>query len=139
MTPHPRILIVDDDDDFAESLGSFLAFRGYLVARAADSDEGIRMALARRPDLIVMDVMMRERTEGFFAIHEIRRNPQLAGVPIFAVSAIYTAAADFAVPPGSDWLAQDEFFRKPVDFDQLLERIQARVADVLSEKASRIL
>ena len=135
MSEPATILIVDDDPDFRESLGSFLEARGHRVVGASNSDEGIELAHAFRPDAIVMDVMMGERTEGFFAIQELRRTPGLTEIPVFAVSAIYSAAGDFDIPPDPGWLAHDEFFRKPVDFDELLRRIEDRVAGRRAEEA----
>jgi len=130
------ILIVDDDPDFAESTGSFLESRGHRVTRARDSDEGIELARAIHPDAIVMDVMMKERTEGFFAIQEIRRIEGLSDVPVFAVSAIYTTEPGFDVPPDTGWLAHDEFFAKPVDLDELVRHIETRTAERLRARES---
>jgi len=138
MIDRATILIVDDDPDFAESLGTLLEARGHRVMRASNSDQGIEIARTYRPEAIVMDVMMRERTEGFFAIQEIRRTPDLSDVPVFAVSAIYTAEQDFTVTPDASWLAHDEFFRKPVNFDELARRIEARIADRREEEEARL-
>lgn len=127
------ILIVDDDADFQESLSSFLEAHGYAALRAYDGRRGAALAKSERPDLIIMDIMMDERTEGFFTIQEIRRTPELAKVPVFVVSALYAATQDFAISPGRDWMAHDEFFPKPINMDELLEKIQAR----LSERSER--
>jgi DNA-binding response OmpR family regulator len=138
MTDRAKILIVDDDPDFTESLACFLEARGHRVMRASDSDRGVELARSCRPEVIVMDVMMRERTEGFFAIQEIRRIPELADVPVFAVSAIYTAEPTFTIAPEAGWLAHDEFFRKPVDLDELALRIEARIADRREQEEARL-
>jgi len=122
-----RILIVDDDDDFAEAVSCFLEAHGFTVFRAHNGVEGIRLAKVRQPDLILMDIMMNERTEGFFAIHEIRRDPALKSVPIFVVSSLCTRLPDFEIPSSGGWLEHDMFFAKPVDMAQLLEKIRHRV------------
>ena len=122
-----RILIVDDDDDFAEAVSCFLEAHGFTVFRAHNGVEGIRLAKVRQPDLILMDIMMNERTEGFFAIHEIRRDPALKSVPIFVVSSLCTRLPDFEIPSSGGWLEHDMFFAKPVDMAQLLEKIRQRV------------
>jgi len=129
MTYGTTVLIIDDDPDFSESLSSFLESRGHRVLRASHSDQGLELALISRPDLIVMDVMMRERTEGFFAIQELRRTPGVSDVPVFAVSAVYSAAREFDVPPDAGWLAHDKFFPKPVDLDELARHIEACIAE----------
>ena len=128
MTPESkRILIVDDDADFREAVSSLLAANGFTVLQARDGEEGLRLARLERPDLILMDVMMGERTEGFFAIHEIRRDPELRKVPIFVVTSLSSHLPDFPVPASGGWLAHDLFFSKPVDAAQLLEQVRLRI------------
>jgi len=127
MRDEKRILIVDDDRDFVEAVACFLEANGLTVFRAYDGAEGIRLAKLEKPDLILMDIMMNERTEGFFAIHEIRRDPALRTVPIFVLSSFCTRLPDFEIPSSGGWLAHDMFFAKPVDSVQLLEKIRQRV------------
>ena len=127
MRNEKRILIVDDDRDFVEAVACFLEANGLTVFRAYDGAEGIRLAKLEKPDLILMDIMMNERTEGFFAIHEIRRDPALRTVPIFVLSSFCTRLPDFEIPSSGGWLAHDMFFAKPVDSVQLLEKIRQRV------------
>jgi CheY-like chemotaxis protein len=123
-----KILIVDDDADFAEALSSFLEANGYQVIQARDGSEGLRLAKTQRPDLILMDVIMRERTEGFFTIQEIRHTPGLENTPVFVLSSIYSQVPGFRVTPEASWLSHDEFFAKPVDPPQLLEKIRSRLS-----------
>lgn len=125
--PGATILVVDDDDDYAASIGSFLAVHGYTVVRARDAREGLRLARAVRPGLVLMDVMMEERTAGFFAIQELRRDPELAAIPVFVVSSIYSAIPGFRVSPDAGWLRHDGFLAKPVDLDELLARVRERL------------
>lgn len=119
-----KILIVDDDTDFVESVSSFLEANEYSVLRAHTGQEGLKLAKMERPDLIIMDIMMTERTEGFFTIHEIRRTPELASVPIFVLSSIWSTETDFQVPPGSEWLAHEKLLAKPIDMNDLLDNIR---------------
>jgi two-component system alkaline phosphatase synthesis response regulator PhoP len=127
MPDEKRILIVDDDHDFVEAISCFLEVNGFTVFRAHDGAEGIKLAKMHRPDLILMDIMMNERTEGFFTIHEIRRDPALLSVPIFVLSSFCTRLPDFEIPSSGGWLTHDMFFTKPVDTVQLLEKIRERV------------
>ncbi len=122
-----RILIVDDDDDFAAAIKMFLELHGYEVHRAADSRAGVIMAQAVHPHLVLMDVIMEERTAGFFAVQNLRHTPGLEHVPVFVVSSVYAAAPDFRIKPEKAWLAHDEFFSKPVDLTALLKAIAARI------------
>lgn len=122
-----KILIVDDDDDFVASLSAFLESRGYRLITARDGRAGLRLAKQERPDLIIMDIMMNERTEGLFTVREIRRAAGLGDVPIFVVSSLYSKVPDFDIPPAGEWLAHDEFLPKPIDMARLLEKIRSRV------------
>jgi DNA-binding response OmpR family regulator len=128
MTPAAkRILIVDDDRDFVEAIASFLEANGFTVRRAHNGRDGVKLARMERPDLMLMDIMMDERTEGFFTIQEMRRQESLKGVPIFVLSALYEKMPDFGNPPDGAWLAHDEFLSKPVDMVQLVEKIRQRI------------
>lgn len=124
----PKILIVDDDTDFRESLSFFLESHGYATRQACDARQGLMLARLERPDLIIMDLMMRERTEGLFAIQEIRRSGDFSQAPIFVVSSLYAKATDFRIPPDPAWLGHDEFFPKPVDLPRLLEAIRRHLS-----------
>lgn len=127
MREQKRILMVDDDRDFAEAVSCFLEANGLTVFRAHDGKEGIKLAKMERPDLILMDIMMGERTEGFFTIQEIRRDPALKDVPVFVLSSFCTRLPDFEIPSSGGWLAHDMFFAKPVDMAQLMENILDRI------------
>ncbi len=129
MDSQKKILIVDDDADFAEAIASFLEANGYRVFQARNGDDGLKVAKAERPDLVLMDIMMRERTEGFFTIQEMRRTPGIKAVPIFVVSSLYSQVPGFRITPEASWLAHDAFFPKPVDPPQLLEKIRERLGE----------
>ena len=122
-----RILIVDDDRDFAEAVACFLEANHFTVFKAHDGKEGVKLAKLQRPDLILMDIMMNERTEGFFTIQEMRRDADLKGVPIFVISSFCTHLPDFELPESGGWMAHDMFFSKPVDLEQLLEKVRQRL------------
>jgi len=127
MQEQKRILMVDDDQDFAEAVSCFLEAKGLTVFRAHDGKEGVKLAKMERPDLILMDIMMGERTEGFFTIQEIRRDPALKDVPVFVLSSFCTRLPDFEIPSSGGWLEHDMFFAKPVDMAQLTENILHRI------------
>jgi DNA-binding response OmpR family regulator len=118
--------MVDDDQDFVEAIACFLEAHGFTILRAHNGKEGVRLAKVEKPDLILMDIMMGERTEGFFAIHEIRREPELERTPIFVLSSFCSRLPDFEIPVAGGWLAHDMFFPKPVNTAHLLEKIRQR-------------
>jgi two-component system alkaline phosphatase synthesis response regulator PhoP len=129
MSERKKILIVDDDADFMESIACFLEAQRYTVFKAGDGVQALKTAKMELPDLILMDIMMGERTEGFFTAQEIRRTEELKHIPIFMVSALYGEVPGFGIAPDGGWLAHDEFFTKPVDVTQLAEKIRQRIGD----------
>ena len=129
MSLKKRILIVDDDADFAEAISSLLEANGYQVFHAPNGDEGLKLAKAEHPDLILMDVMMRERTEGFFTVQEMRRTPGVKETPIFVLTSIYSQVPGFRITPEASWLAHDAFFAKPVNPPELLDKIRQTLVD----------
>ncbi len=111
----PRsVLIIDDDPDFTEAVGGLLASSGYAVMTASNGRDGLELAKKTRPDLILLDVMMTERTEGFFTLQQIRRVPALQHTPVIVVSSIYTNQSVFRVNPEAGWLPASLFLPKPV-------------------------
>jgi CheY-like chemotaxis protein len=122
-----RILMVDDDQDFVEAVACFLEANGFTVLKAHDGKEGVRLAKVEKPDLILMDIMMSERTEGFFAIREIRADPEIGRTPIFVLSSFCSQLPDFEIPASGGWLAHDMFLPKPVNTEHLLEKIRQRL------------
>jgi two-component system, sensor histidine kinase and response regulator len=129
MTGEGRtILIVDDDHDFSESMAAYLRAHGFRVVQAFEGSAVRTMAMLERPALILMDVIMEERTAGFFAVQELRQDPSFDGIPIFVVSSLYAAVPDFRIEPSRGWLGHDAFFAKPVDLDALMSAMEAFLA-----------
>ena len=104
MITSGRVLIIDDDADFRQAIEGLLTASGYAVACAANGRSGLDLAKATQPDLILLDVMMDERTEGFFTLQQIRRHPALRDIPVIVVSSIYTDQPSFRVAPDAGWL-----------------------------------
>ncbi|MGB8328989.1 MAG: response regulator [Polyangiales bacterium] len=127
---------MDDDRDFRESLSAFLTASGLRVIEASDGREALRVAMSERPEVIVMDIMMNERTEGLFTLQAIRRTPELQETPVIVVSSLYSDVRTFSVSPERAWMGQDEFFPKPVDMPGLAEAIHAFVARRAGQQAA---
>jgi two-component system alkaline phosphatase synthesis response regulator PhoP len=121
-----RILIIDDDPDITEAMTVVLENRGYEVCGAADSTEGMEELKANRPDVIILDVMMRTRQEGFELSRELKNNPDYKDIPILMLTAVKEKTGlDFKPTAGDEsWLPVEEFLDKPVKPDVLLEKVQ---------------
>lgn len=124
MSEPKTVLIIDDDLDFTSAISALLESSGYRVRTAANGRAGIDLAKLIHPDLVLLDVMMTERTEGFFTLQEFRRIPGLGHTPVMVISSIYTDQPLFRVSPEAGWLPADLFLPKPVDPARLLEEIR---------------
>jgi len=82
----PSVLVIDDEKSVRQLLSETLAAEGYRVLLAGGGKEGIRMAIEREPDMIILDVMMPEVT-GFDVLSELNRHPIASDIPVV----IYTA------------------------------------------------
>ena len=109
-----KILVVDDEVDIAETLQLFLELNGYKAVVAFDGREGLNLALAEQPDLIVTDMMM-PKMDGAELIEKVRATPTIASVPIITMLA-------------NPQPRQLPFFRKPFDPAALVAEI-GRILD----------
>ena len=133
----PRsVLIIDDDHDFAQAVGGLLTSSGYAVMTATNGRDGLDLAKRALPDLILLDVMMTERTEGFFTLQQIRRVPALEHTPVIVVSSIYTNQSVFRVNPDAGWLPASLFLPKPVDPARLLHETARLISERAAETAA---
>ena len=123
MSDKKRVLIIDDDRDYVEAIAALLTASGYEVSRAGSGRAGLELAKALRPDLILLDVMMTERTEGFFTLQTMRSIPALAHTPIVVASSVYAEFPRFRVNPKAGWLPADQFLPKPIDPATLLSEV----------------
>jgi CheY-like chemotaxis protein len=86
-----RVLVVEDNPANLALMEYLLRAGGFHVLTANNGQEGVTVALRGQPDLILMDLMM-PTLNGFEAFTRIRKNPDLATVPVIAVTALGSAA-----------------------------------------------
>ncbi len=123
-----KILIVEDDPNNIEILQDLLEDEGYDLLHAGNRDDGVALALAEQPDLILMDLQMPDSRDaesvnheaGLDATRELKAHSKTKGIPIIALTAhnmlnqrerIFEAGCD-------------ELQSKPYDFDALLDTIE---------------
>jgi two-component system response regulator RpaA len=128
QTSGKKILFIDDDDDLAEALSVLLQSAGYRVCRAADGEEGLRMAREERPDLILLDLMMPVKS-GFTTAQELRQSEALLDVPIIALTSFGQNIGEiYGLPSDKAGTQFQGFLEKPVEPNVLLERIEQTLA-----------
>ena len=141
MADNAKILVVDDDPDIVESIRLVLESAGYEVESAGTIEEGFEKTQSWRPDLILLDIMMPDGTEGFHFVWKLRNEhpEEVANTPILVLSAIhsttrlrfYPEQSDGTYEPG-EYLPVQGFIDKPVEPSALLKEIER----VLSEAES---
>ena len=117
MTEEPKVLLVDDEEEFREVLGERLARRGVAVTDAGSGEEALA-ALATGPvDVVILDVRM----PGLGGIETLRRIKQAyPSVEVIMLSGV--ADVDTAVA-GLD-LGAFDYMVKPVDIEELMYRLE---------------
>jgi CheY-like chemotaxis protein len=118
-----RILLVEDNEMNRDMLSRRLQRRGYEVLAAVDGRQGVAMARAERPALILMDMSLPE-LDGWDATREIKADPATRPIPVIALTAhAMSGDRDRALEAGCD-----DFDTKPVELDRLLGKIEALLA-----------
>jgi len=119
-----NILIIDDDQDYAESLRSVLEARSYHVAWAPNSMVGMEMLKSDLPDLIILDIMMSTMGEGLHLAYRLKSDPQYAHVPILMLTGIAERTGlRFDPQDDSEFLPVDDYMEKSVKLDVLCDHI----------------
>ena len=117
-----RILCVEDNDDNIYTLHRRFTRWGHTVLIARDGREGIAMARAERPDLIVMDMNL-PKLDGWEATRALKSSDETKHIPILALTAhAMVGDREKALAAGCD-----DFATKPVSFEEVRAKIEALV------------
>ena len=114
----PRILIVDDENDFIELLQYKLAGHGYELIVANDGVHALSQARTLKPNLILLDILLPD-LDGLSVCEILRRQPSTKKIPIIFMSAL---TGDVTKRTAS--MQADDFFTKPLDLNRLEKRIE---------------
>jgi two-component system cell cycle response regulator DivK len=127
--PHvPKLLLVEDNEESREGLARHLRRRGYETLLAVDGREGVEVARAEAPDLILMDMSL-PGLDGWEATRQLKAAPGTRDIPVIALTAHAMAGdREKALEVGCD-----DYDTKPVEVARLLGKIES----LLREKAAR--
>jgi CheY-like chemotaxis protein len=115
-----RILYVEDNEDNIYVVKNRFARAGYTVLVATDGEQGVAMAAAEQPDLILMDLRL-PVLDGWEATRRIKEQPETRHIPVIALTAhAMTGDREKALAAGCD-----DFDTKPVEMPRLLEKVRA--------------
>jgi two-component system cell cycle response regulator DivK len=118
-----RILIVEDNEKNMKLVRDILQHKGYATLEAETGQDGVRLAIEQRPDLILMDIQLPD-IDGIQALRLIREQPALDATPVLAVSAsVMPDEQQKIVTSGFD-----AFITKPINVRQFLDAVQRFLA-----------
>ncbi len=132
MATKGDILLVDDDLDLRDSLQIILEKRGYSVRTAANGREALEALEIKKPDLMILDVMMTTETEGFDLAYQLKNRPGTEDLPIILLTSFLEKVWEegpgkFQHITGKTWPAK-WLFEKPVDTNKLIAKIEGILA-----------
>lgn len=127
-----RVLLIDDDPRIRRQCAALLIAEGFQVVEAADGRAGLELVQTHRPDLIVCDVTM-PRMNGHAALEALRADPKIARTPFIFL----TGNGDMADLRVGMNLGADDYLVKPVDPEQLLAAVRARLIRLEAAGAAR--
>lgn len=120
MSDKQTILVVDDEQDLLDLIEYNLKKEGFDVLKAEDGMEGIEMARAYSPSLILLDIMM-PKMDGLETVEVIRNDEELARIPVIFL----TARGDEKTEVEGLDKGGDDYITKPISTTKLISRIKA--------------
>jgi DNA-binding response OmpR family regulator len=122
-----KVLVVEDNLDTRELLHLYLTGEGFTVITAADGREGLYLARAEKPDLIITDLNM-PQLDGVTLVKELRAEAEFKDLPIIVMTAFGKQDRDDAIRAGADRAVD-----KPTHFESLIDDIN----ELLTERKDR--
>jgi len=113
------ILVVDDDPDLVETVAMMLESKGCEVGKAYDGVEGEESIKQRRPDLVILDVMM-PRKDGYVLCAELKSDPKTRDIPVVLLTAVGEAVPSTRYSHADGMATEaDDYIPKPIDTEGL--------------------
>ncbi len=119
---HPPILVIEDDDALRQTLSDILELNGFDSRTAANGAEGLSMALAETPSLVITDIEM-PGMNGFELLRRFQQDEQLRSIPVIVISAKVDRQA---IRQGME-LGADDFITKPFTEDEVIHSMRKRL------------
>jgi CheY-like chemotaxis protein len=113
------ILVVDDDPDLVETVAMMLESKGCEVGRAYDGVEGEESIKQRRPDLVILDVMM-PRKDGYVLCAQLKADHKTRDIPVVLLTAVGEAVPSTTYTHRDGMSTEaDDYIAKPIDTEGL--------------------
>lgn len=115
-----KILIVDDEKDFIDTIAERLALKGFEIIEAFNGKEGLDKAHTEKPDIILLDVMMPEMN-GYDVCRKLKIDEKYRNIPIIMLTAKFQPNdVEFGKEMGAD-----AYLTKPLELRMLSRKIDA--------------
>ena len=114
----PLVLVVDDDPEITESIRYALKSNGFQVTIARDGNQGVAIAETKKPQLVILDMMMPKRS-GFLVLERLRQNGE-EPVPVIMI----TGNEGSRHQEYAELLGVSDYIHKPFTMDRLLDSVQ---------------
>ena len=119
------ILVVDDDPDLVETVAMMLESKGCEVGKAYDGIEGQESIRERRPDLVILDIMM-PRKDGYVLCAELKADENTRDIPVILLTAVGEAVPSTRYSHADGMATEaDEYIPKPIDTEGLWSAVTA--------------
>jgi two-component system, OmpR family, alkaline phosphatase synthesis response regulator PhoP len=123
-----KILTIDDDPSFVEAITTLLEAKDYQVISADNGEDGFKTAKSENPDLILLDVMMTHKTEGFDIARNLKSDKDTKDIPIVMITGIRREMnLPFGFEPDEDWLPVKVLLEKPIKPEVLLKTVEENI------------
>ena len=121
------ILVVDDDPDLVETVALMLESKGCEVGRAYDGVEGEESIKERRPDLVVLDIMM-PRKDGYVLCAELKADEKTREIPVILLTAVGEAVPTTIYTHADGMSTEaDDYIAKPIDTESLWQAVSGLI------------
>ena len=127
------VLLIDDDVDLVKMNETVLKKRGHEIIVAYTAAEARTMLPKKKPDIIVLDVMMESRDAGFELAREIHK--AYPDMPTIMLTSVHEATGvPYRFEPDESWLPVTKFMDKPIDPAKLANEIETTLKHIAEEK-----
>lgn len=129
----PLILIIEDEQALRVNIADIVAHYGFSVLSAPSGEEGVRIALECKPDIIICDIML-PGIDGYDVLSHLKQSPQLVSTAFIFLTAKSTRA-DTRL--GMD-MGADDYLTKPFSKEELLNSIHARIEKLTKIRQNQV-
>ena len=127
-TKKTKVLIIEDDQRINKVYMAKLRVEGITTITALDGEEGLRKVYSEKPDLILLDLMLPQKS-GFEILKEIKSDPEVKDIPVIILSNL---AQEKEIKAGLDLGAEDYLVKTNYSIQQVMEKIKKNLKKPIS-------